>query len=77
MKRFTVAVYEHNPEEEDGWTHQLIVTDNAFRDQEGYPPYAHAAGQSWGEAFEAAAEMVARALDRRYCIFTSTTPQGE
>lgn len=68
-KRFVIVVLGHEPNEESGWRYKLQLTDRKYNDSDRFAVHAIAAGDSWQEAFNTAAEMVERALAADHCIF--------
>jgi hypothetical protein len=69
--RFTIRVVEHDPSEEPGWTHQLMLLDRDYEDpwNRGVAADGIAGGDSWEEAYATAFDMIELALDSDTCIF--------
>lgn len=67
--RFKIWVREHEPNEEPGWRYKLEVVDRKYQDSDGYQISSIAGGDSWQDAFAAAAAMVDMALNSDHCIF--------
>ncbi len=67
--RFKLYVREVRTDTPPEYSHELTFVDHKYRDSDGYPIDAIAAGESWEAAFKLAGQWVTEAINSDHCIF--------